>query len=109
MNVTWTGARFPTIDVEEIKRGCVEKKRLQWGHNAKFRYPKYGGNAAQWHRVAELLPQERLHPNHKVVKISPKDKLVHFENGTSTSYDKIVSTMPLPHLLDIIDVEDPVL
>lgn len=40
MNVTWTGARFPTIDVEEVKQSVKDKVVKAWGHNALFRYPK---------------------------------------------------------------------
>jgi len=56
MNVTWTGARFPTIDVEEVKQSVKDKVVKAWGHNALFRYPKQVGNGSQWIRVASLLP-----------------------------------------------------
>eukprot|EP00347_Sterkiella_histriomuscorum_P000503 403375600 len=109
MNVTWTGARFPTIDVEEIKQSIHDKTVKQWGHNAQFRYPKFGGNGSQWNRVAELLPQDKLNLGFQLIKIDPKSKIAHFSNGETRKYDKIISSMPLTHLIDLIDIEDPLL
>ena len=56
MNNTWIRARFPTINVEELKQTLAERKVQEWGANAYFRYPVVGGNGATWKRLSELLP-----------------------------------------------------
>ncbi|CDW85571.1 udp-galactopyranose mutase [Stylonychia lemnae] len=106
MNTTWTGKRFPTMNLDEIKRSISDQKVQEWGQNACFRYPLEGGNGAVWSKLAEILPREQLLCNQKVVKIDPIKKQLFFENNTFTTYERLVSTMPLTHLLMILDVND---
>lgn len=57
MNTTWVRARFPKINVEELKQQIADRKVIEWGDNANFRYPKYGGNGGSWTKVGtQVLP-----------------------------------------------------
>jgi len=67
MNTTWVRARFPKINVEELKQQIAERKVIQWGDNANFRYPVYGGTGGVWTKLGEeILPQHLLYKNHRL-------------------------------------------
>lgn len=101
MNTTWVRGRFPKINIEELKQQCEERKVIAWGDNAYFRYPKYGGNGGSWDKLAnEVLPKEKMHPGHKVKTIDPLKKQLTFDNGSTSTYEYLLSTMPITTLLE---------
>ena len=64
-----------------------------------FRYPTRGGF------VAYLEPFRKIADiklGHKVVRIDPKARQLHFENGATAAYEKLVSSIPLPELIPMI-------
>jgi protoporphyrinogen oxidase len=40
--------------------------------------------------------------NHKLVKLDPRARTLHFENGVVVRYDAVISSIPLPDLIPII-------
>ena len=64
-----------------------------------FRYPTHGGFAAYlepFRRIADI----RL--GHRVTRIDPGQRLLQFGNGATASYDRLVSSIPLPELVPMI-------
>ena len=104
MNVEWMGERVATVNVSRIIHNMIlEKDELGWGPNNTFRFPMRGGTGAIWRRLAEVLPQEKFQFGKKVKKIDVVSKTISYEDGTSESYDAIVSTMPMNRLCQIVE------
>lgn len=103
MNVAWMGERVATVDLKRILRNLVERRdEVSWGPNATFRFPLRGGTGAIWQSIAERLPQEHLAFGKRVVRVVTKERRVHFADGTSETYDRLISSMPLDDLLRAI-------
>jgi protoporphyrinogen oxidase len=97
MTHEWTGNRVPPSDALKVIRGAVWAKRTPVGTNAEFRYPTAGGYGA----IAAALQTRAgaLHPGHRASKIDLDNRTVHFDNGRSLRYERLISTIPLPRLL----------
>jgi protoporphyrinogen oxidase len=104
MNIEWMGERVATVNVSRIIHNMIlEKDELGWGPNNTFRFPMRGGTGAIWRRLAEVLPQKKFQYGKKVKKIDVTSKTIFYEDGTSESYDAIVSTMPMNCLCQIVE------
>jgi protoporphyrinogen oxidase len=66
-----------------------------------MRYPKQGGYKAF---IEPLIEGAEIVYDHRVVAVDPVARTVRFQNGASVSYSSIVSTLPLPRLVEMIDV-----
>jgi len=107
MGVGWLGERVATVDLKRILNNLVQKKdELSWGPNAKFRFPLRGGTGNIWRSLANKLPQERVHYNKTVTKVDTTTKTIHFADGSTEKYDKIMSTMPLDELLNRVNIPE---
>jgi protoporphyrinogen oxidase len=105
MGVGWMGERVATVDLKRILNNLVQQKdELSWGPNAKFRFPLRGGTGAIWKGLASKLPQERIRYGKSVTSIDTTSKTIHYSDGSSESYDKILSTMPLDLLLKLTNI-----
>ena len=96
---SWTGRFVPQTSLDAILRGAFEKKDTSnVGYNSQFFYPKHGGIQ---HLITSLekaiTSKPRLH--HKVVEIDIKAKSLVFENGATTRFNHLISTLPLNELL----------
>lgn len=99
---SWTGRFVPQTSLDAILRGAFEKKDTSSvGYNSQFFYPKTGGIQ---HLIDSLSNAVKTKPrlHHKVVEINVKTKTVTFENGTTTQYSSLISTLPLNELLTMI-------
>jgi protoporphyrinogen oxidase len=65
-----------------------------------YRYPKHGGFAAF---LTGLQQQADIALGHEVVKIDPRTRSLSCRNGKALSYAGLVSSIPLPELLPMID------
>ncbi len=99
MNTEWIGPRLYRPKLEEVFRGALMPKTDDVHYIAGFRYPTHGGF------VSYLEPFRRIadiHLGHQVVRIDPKARVITFKNGAQASYDKVVSSIPLPELVPMI-------
>jgi protoporphyrinogen oxidase len=100
LGVGWMGERVATVDLKRILRNVVLRQDdVSWGPNATFRFPLTGGTGAIWKAVSARLPAERQHFNRTVASVDLERKQIKFVDGTSASYDVLISTMALDHLL----------
>ncbi|MCS7228103.1 MAG: FAD-dependent oxidoreductase, partial [Endomicrobia bacterium] len=84
-------------------------KNIQYGYNAYFYYPKYGGIQSLIDNIANLLSKNKVLTSAKVVNIQHKKKYVEFiykDKLYTVRYDKIISTIPLPQLGKIISSDN---
>lgn len=104
MNVEWMGERVATVDLKRILRNLVRQRDdVSWGPNATFRFPLRGGTGAIWESIANRLPSEHLAFGKRITRVSTAARQVHFADGTSERYDRLISTIPLDELLRAID------
>lgn len=96
----WVGWSIPVPSLDEVKRGASGLDNPQMGYSAQFLYPEEGG--------IEILPKaflpylKNLFCNKMLVEINLQEKRALFDDNSSIKYDHLVSTIPLPKLLDII-------
>jgi len=106
LDVGWMGERVATVDLSTILANILHRRdEVSWGPNATFRFPLRGGTGAIWQSVAAQLPAERIHYDKRVVMIDPQARTVGFADGSSTTYDHLISTMPLDILLQTVEGE----
>lgn len=106
METSWLGGRVPLPDLEEMIEGALRPLAKPVGPNARFGYPLRGGFAALMNGFLPLLKGE-LRTNAMVARVFPKAHKVALVDGTVFRYRKLVSTAPLPRLLQMIGREAP--
>ena len=101
MGTSWQGDRVPTVDVRRILQNLLDDRDdVSWGPNNKFKFPLLG-TGMLYERIAESLPKP-IDFGKNVVSVDVDRKVVTFSDGETTSYDQLVSTMPLTELLPLI-------
>ncbi len=102
MGTTWQGDRVPTVDVRRILQNVLDDRDdVSWGPNNKFKFPLLG-TGMLYDRMAESLPQP-VRVKKAAVAIDSRTKVVTFADGTTTTYDKLVTTMPLTELVKRVE------
>ncbi|CAN5169091.1 N/A [soil metagenome] len=98
MTHEWTGNRIPQPTTAQVLRGALWSRQTRVGTNADFRYP---AGAAGYGAIADALARKvgRVHGGHRARHIDTRTRDVHFENGRSVRYERLVSTLPLPELV----------
>jgi UDP-galactopyranose mutase len=106
METSWLGGRVPLPDLEEMIDGALRPVARPQGPNARFGYPLRGGFQAL---MDGFLPHLRgeVKLNAEVSRIVPSRHLVELADGSRYTYDKLISTMPLPELIRAIGDEAP--
>jgi protoporphyrinogen oxidase len=100
MNTDWLGPRLYQPDLDEVVRGATSPEPADVHYIKEFRYPNKGGFQSY---LDPFFEEADLHLGHEAVRIDPVDKVVHFANGTAAGYDTLVSSVPLPLLVPMID------
>lgn len=99
MTTDWIGKRLYRADSKEVIRGALTPKTPNVHYIDSFRYPTRGGF------LSYLKPFENMgnfHFSHRVVSIDVSQRIVTFDNGHSTSYGALISSIPLTHLVPMI-------
>lgn len=102
MTFDWTGNRVPQPRTRQVIRGAVISKQTRVGTNASFEYPEnndchgYGAIPAA---LARSL--DNVHTDCRAVDIDVDEKLITFANGRKITYQRLISTIPLPELVKI--------
>ena len=112
MNKHWIGERVAVIDVERaLKNVILGSDDFGWGPNNQFKFPLKGGTGEFYRRFGPELgmirgadndpasdregPNSFIKLNKRVQTIDVDAKIIHFADGTTDTYDILVSTMPL--------------
>ena len=106
MQCEWLGERVAAPDLKNVVRNVVRKKVAgNWGPNATFKFPARDGTGGIWKAVAKTLPQDKLQFNTEVVKVDADKKVVTLKSGETIRYNKLISTMPLDHIVEFMGDE----
>jgi protoporphyrinogen oxidase len=105
MNKHWIGERVAVLDVDRaLKNLVLEQDDFGWGPNNQFKFPLKGGTGEFYRRFGPVLglnedgtegPRTHVKLNKRVRTINVDSKIITFEDGTTTSYDLLISTQPL--------------
>ncbi|GAG71514.1 unnamed protein product, partial [marine sediment metagenome] len=105
MNYDWIKRRVPTPDIEEIIDGAIRDSSKEAGFNIEFWYPVKGGIHALPNGFLNHIKIVNLNSEAKKIYLKKKKVEINYEN--KESYDYLVSTLPLPELIKIIDEVPP--
>jgi protoporphyrinogen oxidase len=98
MGTNWQGDRVPAVDLRRIlENHLADRDDVSWGPNNKFKFPLLG-TGMLYERIGEALTQP-VNFGKTAQHIDVTGKTVTFTDGTSTSYDQLVTTMPLKELV----------
>jgi protoporphyrinogen oxidase len=102
MNATWVGDRVAPTDLRKVLKNLVyQTDDVAWGPNNTFRFPKRGGTGAIWKACAARLPGKRQAYNRSVTSIDLKKRTLVLSDGSTFSYETLISTFPLIELIKL--------
>ena len=100
LETKWVGNRMYSPDLSQVLRGSYEVQDETFYYTKYMRYPKKGGFRSILDDCRKGLD---IRFNKEVVKINPKEKFVTFKDGTSEKYERLISSLPLPEIVNMID------
>jgi protoporphyrinogen oxidase len=103
MDYRWIGERVATVDLKAVLRRMVFREESSWGPNSVFLYPLEGGFGGLISGLCRLLNPDSIRLGEAVVRIVAAEHLVELRSGTRLRYDALISTIPLPDLLRLVD------
>ena len=106
METSWLGGRVPMPDLDEMIEGALQPVHKPIGPNARFGYPLRGGFQALMDGFLPVL-EGPLALGTRVTAVSPSRKTVSFDDGRTVAFQTLISTMPLPRLVEAIGAEAP--
>jgi len=99
MSTDWLGPRIYRPSLEEVLRGALSPSAPHVHYITHFRYPSEGGFVSY---LRKFVPLGNLKLNHELVSIDPRARQLRFSNGLLARYDALVSSVPLPDLVRMI-------
>lgn len=99
LETSWTGSRFYLPSVEEVLEGAMTEDTPHTYYAKEMRYPQKGGYRSFLTEMAGTLD---IRTDKEVTAIDPFAKSVFFADGTSDSYEYLISTLPLPEYVKLI-------
>lgn len=100
LTTDWLGPRLYQPDLGEVLRGALMPETPNVHYIPDFRYPTRGGFFPYLQKFQNL---SQVHLNHEVVRIDPEAKTVRFGNGTTAAFEHLISSVPLPALIPLIE------
>jgi len=105
LSTTWIGNRMRRAKIDEILEGTLTNETPNTYYTKEMRYPKNGGYKAF---IQPLIDEANIQYGKVAVKIDLSKKTVLFNDGSETSYQTLVNTLPLPYIASICDTHDAV-
>lgn len=101
ISTEWTKRFIPIPTLKEALAGARGRQEKDFGYNIRFYYPLKGGIGRLPKSFLPFI--RRINLNSEAIGISLKNKKIKFGNGEEKKYQRLVSTIPLPELIKIID------
>jgi protoporphyrinogen oxidase len=100
LTTDWIGQRVYRPSMEEVVRGALSPTAPNVHYITQFRYPSRGGFVSYLNAFRE---QAVVKLSHRLTSIDPVAKELRFANGVVAPYDEVISSIPLPDLIPLID------
>jgi protoporphyrinogen oxidase len=102
LTASWTGRFVPQTSLEALLRGALEDQfDNEIGYNARFFYPQRGG-IAFWINAFARKIKTPIFCGKKAIRINLAQRRIDFSDGSSTHYKRLISTLPLDHLIGML-------
>lgn len=101
LGIDWIGKRVFYPSIEDVTEGAKGPLNRQTYWVNKWRYPSSGGFLSYANMFADGA---RLHHNKTLVRIDLSKRQLTFSDRSMASYERLVSTIPLPVLIKCADV-----
>jgi protoporphyrinogen oxidase len=99
MTTDWLGPRIYRPSLEEVLRGALSASAPQVHYITHFRYPSDGGFRLY---LNKFVPMGNIKLEHELISVDPRARELTFSNGLVTQYDSLVSSVPLPDMIHMI-------
>jgi protoporphyrinogen oxidase len=103
MSTSWIAGRVPNAPLEDVLRASFGSTTEGYTHQSVFRYPLRGGFADMHERIARPV-RDRVVTEHRVQSIERARGEGWLVDGER--FDKVVSTIPLHVLPDVMESMD---
>lgn len=100
LTTEWLGPRMYRPNLHEMLQGALNAPREHKHYVTEFRYPERGGFGAYLTGLRRGL-EVRL--GHELVGLDPTGRVLRFADGRQVSADAVISSIPLPELVRLID------
>ena len=100
LSVDWVNNRMYLPSLDEVLYGAMSDSTPNTYYAKEMRYPVKGGFKSFLTPIAENLD---IKFEHKATSIEINNKIVTFSNGNKVKYKKIISSLPLPKIISMID------
>lgn len=100
LTTEWLGPRMYRPTLEELLRGALAPTSAPVHYVTSFRYPTRGGFQAYLRAFIERFD---IRLGYAVSAIDARERSIRFANGSSATYQRLISSIPLPDLVPLID------
>ncbi len=100
LSTLWIGNRLYRPSLDEVLYGAMTAETPQTYYLQEMLYPKKGGFRAI---LDPLAAEVEIRCGKKAVHIKPAERRVEFSDGTAEHYGHLVSSVPLPELVAMIE------
>lgn len=100
LSISWIGDRMRRASLEEVLYGAVSDETPNTYYAKEMRYPKQGGYKSF---IQPLIDASKIRLQHSAIAINSKRKIVEFNGRPAITYDRLLSSLPLPKLISILD------
>lgn len=104
LTTDWIGPRMYRPSLDEVLHGAIAGQRESVHYVDTFRYPSVGGFLSYLEPFAARF-EVRL--DHRLVGIDPRSRVLRFANAPTFEYERVISSIPLPELVPLIDGVPP--
>ncbi|MCA0754959.1 NAD(P)-binding protein [Paenibacillus sp. N4] len=100
LSTKWIGNRMYRPSLEEVLEGAMSSQTDNTYYAKEMRYPVNGGYKAF---IDPMAAGADIRFNKRAFRIHPKLKYVEFTDGTRAYYEQLVSSIPLPDIIPMIE------
>ncbi|MFC2140269.1 protoporphyrinogen/coproporphyrinogen oxidase [Candidatus Auribacterota bacterium] len=101
LSVDWIDGYIPVPTLEDVIEGAFGESKKVFGYNPQFWYPAKGGIEKIPLALAKKI-KEKISLKHQAIKIDYKKKIILFNNGLKKRYQKLIITLPLIELKEML-------
>lgn len=100
LSTTWIGKRMYKPSIDEVLQGAFSSDTPNANYAEYLRYPVNGG-FKQF--ILNIVNPECVSTKKEVCKIDTDSKVIYFTDLTQTHYDRLISSLPLPDVIKMVD------
>ena len=99
LGLDWIGNRMHRATLKEIIKGALTDETPNYYYAKQMRYPKVGGYRQF---LTPLVEKVNIELEKKCQGVNLSSKKIFFESGEVVKFDQLISTIPLPRLIESI-------